>query len=100
MSAKLFALSERLKLPEPQIDDFYGKAGFEKYSNSIWYCIHEIIEKDVAMLGKYDVSYDQKLVDRINAVQQLIISFRRYGMIAVNEQVQKSISRMLRNINQ
>lgn len=99
MSAKLFTMPSRIDLDQPTFDDFHGKKGFQKYSDSIWYCIHEIIEKDCSMLGRYGEAYDKNLISNLNAMRHVISSFRRHGMIAVNEPVQKSISQMMRNIN-
>jgi hypothetical protein len=96
---EFFKMPILAKLEKPKFDDFYGREGFQKYSDSIWYCIHEVVERDVSMLGKYGRAYDESLLARLNATRTLIASFRRYGMIAVNLDVQRSISKLLQELS-
>ncbi|MCB0482684.1 MAG: hypothetical protein KDC83_14745 [Flavobacteriales bacterium] len=56
-------------------------ADYEKYSAAIWQILIEVMEKDLATIGKYGVGYDQKMKNRIEGTANLVLAFRHYGLI-------------------
>lgn len=69
--------------PVPEV--FWAMEDFNQYSDAIWWCLLDIIQRDIALIGKYGDRYDRRILGKLSMTDEIVRSFRRYGMIKSNQ---------------
>lgn len=69
--------------PEPEV--FWAMRDFEHYSDAIWWCLLDIVKKDISLIGRYGAAYDRRILGKLSMTEELVRQFRRYGLINSNQ---------------